>query len=348
MIEKVGPIKNPLTIIAIFAAIAEISGTVVLPFISENNQGIYVWFLIVFPITLILFFFLTLNFNHKVLYAPSDYANEENFVLSLPRGSALEKSFKIDREIADLESGAFPEDVKASEDVKNANSTTVHALAKPSGDDAMLSLSRDKDSNNNSTANDVDPPLSTLTPTAPLVVSDVRSEYSVAEQNLRSLIDESELNEKRIQAVVAGVRRAEEEKRQQYLLLEKLAVDRVAKGLSGELQRDIKIGPGGALVDGVVAVGNEVKILEVAIVRNVNFTTSKILEPLRAIHNSAQNFFGKEISYKIVLILVFEEGMENNLLNLKIASLQAVAGFPFELRLFSRDMLLGNIPANAG
>lgn len=67
MIEKVGPIKNPLTIIAIFAAIAEISGTIVLPFIDKTNQAIYVWFLMVFPILLILLFFLTLNFNHKVL-----------------------------------------------------------------------------------------------------------------------------------------------------------------------------------------------------------------------------------------------------------------------------------------
>ncbi len=45
MIEKIGTIKNPLTSIAIFAAIAEISGTVVLPFIAEANQSTYVWFL---------------------------------------------------------------------------------------------------------------------------------------------------------------------------------------------------------------------------------------------------------------------------------------------------------------
>ena len=101
MIEKVGPIKNPLTIIAIFAAIAEISGTLVLPFIAAANQSLYVWFLMVFPILLILLFFLTLNFNHKVLYAPSDYQNEDNFLRSLPRATLAEKVLKIEAEIAE-------------------------------------------------------------------------------------------------------------------------------------------------------------------------------------------------------------------------------------------------------
>lgn len=103
MIEKVGPIKNPLTIIAIFAAIAEISGTIVLPFIDQANQAKYVWFLMVFPVLLILLFFLTLNFNHKVLYAPSDYQNEDNFLQSLPRASFTEKVQKIQAEIAEAE-----------------------------------------------------------------------------------------------------------------------------------------------------------------------------------------------------------------------------------------------------
>jgi len=101
MIEKIGPIKNPLTIIAIFAAIAEISGTIVLPFIAPENQATYVWFLIIFPILLIILFFLTLNFNHKVLYAPSDYQNEDNFLRSLPRATLAEKALKIEEEIAE-------------------------------------------------------------------------------------------------------------------------------------------------------------------------------------------------------------------------------------------------------
>lgn len=114
MIEKVGPIKNPLTIIAIFAAIAEISGTIVLPFIDQSNQSLYVWFLMVFPILLILLFFLTLNFNHKVLYAPSDYRNEDNFLQSLPRASFTEKVQKIKAELAEAEP-EIPENLQPEE-----------------------------------------------------------------------------------------------------------------------------------------------------------------------------------------------------------------------------------------
>lgn len=79
MTEKIGLIKNPLTIIAIFAGIAEVSGTIVLPFIKYENQLYFVWFLMIFPSLLVIIFFATLNFNHKVLYAPSDFQNEDNF-----------------------------------------------------------------------------------------------------------------------------------------------------------------------------------------------------------------------------------------------------------------------------
>jgi len=80
MTEKIGTIKNPLTIIAIFAGIAEVSGTLVLPFIANENQLLFIYFLIVFPSILIILFFITLNFNNKALYAPSDFKNEEHYI----------------------------------------------------------------------------------------------------------------------------------------------------------------------------------------------------------------------------------------------------------------------------
>jgi hypothetical protein len=77
MLEKIAPVRNPLTIIAIFAGIAEISGTAILPFIAAENQGTYIWFLMLFPAALVILFFGTLNFNHRKLHAPSDFQNEE-------------------------------------------------------------------------------------------------------------------------------------------------------------------------------------------------------------------------------------------------------------------------------
>ena len=103
MVEKIGTIKNPLTIIAIFAAIAEISGTIVLPFIAESNQGTYVWFLMIFPLLLVVLFFLTLNFNHRVLYAPSDYKDEKNFLKSFQPASPTEREEKLRTQVREIE-----------------------------------------------------------------------------------------------------------------------------------------------------------------------------------------------------------------------------------------------------
>lgn len=103
MIDKIAHVKNPLTIIAMFAAITEIGGTVVLPFIEVENQETFVWFLILFPSFLIGAFFLTLNLNHHVLYAPSDFRNEENYLKGLLRASPAERADKLKEEFKDIQ-----------------------------------------------------------------------------------------------------------------------------------------------------------------------------------------------------------------------------------------------------
>ncbi|MCY1403120.1 hypothetical protein D3C76_418670 [compost metagenome] len=74
------PTKNPLTIIAIFAGIIEASALASLPFLDDDSQSIYTWFLVGFPPFLTILFFLTLNFNSKSLYSPSDFSNEQDFL----------------------------------------------------------------------------------------------------------------------------------------------------------------------------------------------------------------------------------------------------------------------------
>lgn len=78
-IDKTAMIKNPLTIIAIFAGIAEISGTVVLPSLADENQAVFMWFVMLFPIYLVGLFFFVLWHKHEVLYAPSDFRDENHF-----------------------------------------------------------------------------------------------------------------------------------------------------------------------------------------------------------------------------------------------------------------------------
>lgn len=91
MIEKIGHIRNPLTVIALFAGIAEVSGTIVLPLLETATQDVYVWFLMGFPCLLVMLFFVTLWFQHHVLYAPSDFRDDKVFAdLFKPRVSSLD------------------------------------------------------------------------------------------------------------------------------------------------------------------------------------------------------------------------------------------------------------------
>ncbi|EOC7184934.1 TPA: hypothetical protein ACPUT0_002701 [Klebsiella pneumoniae] len=76
----VNHIKNPLTIVGIFAGIVEVSANMVLPFLDSTNQSLYIWFLMLFPTGLVVVFFSILNWNHTVLYAPSDFKSDSAFV----------------------------------------------------------------------------------------------------------------------------------------------------------------------------------------------------------------------------------------------------------------------------
>lgn len=115
IMQKIGTVKNPLSVIAIFAGIAEISGAAVLPHIAPESQALYIWFLMLFPFTLIVLFFVTLNWNYKVLYAPSDFENEDNFV-NLQKASYEETFYKLSNEVSELEDVLEPSNDKSVND----------------------------------------------------------------------------------------------------------------------------------------------------------------------------------------------------------------------------------------
>jgi len=103
--KSTSTVSNPLTIIAIFAGLAEIGGTGVLPFIEPDNQRLYIWFLMLFPSLLVTLFFCTLLYDNRVLYAPSDWENEENFFKDkFSKATATEGDQKLQDEIAETES----------------------------------------------------------------------------------------------------------------------------------------------------------------------------------------------------------------------------------------------------
>ncbi|MDF9774912.1 hypothetical protein [Pseudomonas baetica] len=117
MIRK--QITNPMTIIALFAALSETSAAVSLPFLDQEERELYVWFLISFPFYLLLLFFATLNFNYKSLYAPSDFEKGKHFMKVMddagrsekkasgkPPGNSVLETSKNDRQTARTPCGA--------------------------------------------------------------------------------------------------------------------------------------------------------------------------------------------------------------------------------------------------
>ena len=101
-------IDNPLTVVGLFAGIAEIAGTTVLPLVSEPIQNVFIWYVMGFPILLVVLFFITLNFNPKVLYSPSDFTDEKNFMALLTHmtqkvDDAINASPEIEEQIKPVE-----------------------------------------------------------------------------------------------------------------------------------------------------------------------------------------------------------------------------------------------------
>lgn len=81
--DTIKTIRNPLTIIGVFSGVAQTTGVAILPLISEKLQGTFIWFLMIFPILLLILFFVTLFFKSKALYAPRDYKDERDFILMM-------------------------------------------------------------------------------------------------------------------------------------------------------------------------------------------------------------------------------------------------------------------------
>lgn len=76
-------ITNPMTLIAIFATLSETSAAISLPFLDDDDREYYLWFLISFPFYLLLLFFITLNFNYRSLYSPSDFRKGKHFIKTM-------------------------------------------------------------------------------------------------------------------------------------------------------------------------------------------------------------------------------------------------------------------------
>ncbi|MEH3412312.1 hypothetical protein [Phytobacter diazotrophicus] len=139
MANAISLVKNPLTIIAMFAGLAEVSGTAILPWIAEPNQKIYIYFLMFFPTFLVSLFFFTLHKKSESLYAPSDFADERNYMTLIgQKGISITSPLSKDDalNISVLEGGITTE----TNDVADEAENNGHESESTNQDDKYLSV----------------------------------------------------------------------------------------------------------------------------------------------------------------------------------------------------------------
>lgn len=81
--EMPGRVKNPLAMVAIFAAISEVAMAFVITRLSDKLQEVFIWFVMGFPTILVFIFFFILYKKPAVFFSPGDYKREELYVSSI-------------------------------------------------------------------------------------------------------------------------------------------------------------------------------------------------------------------------------------------------------------------------
>lgn len=103
LMEKTEIIRNPLTLLAIFAGLSEVAMTAVLPFLPTENQRIFMYFVMLYPSLLVCGFFYILIWKREALYAPSDFKDDATWleVMRDKERKILEK-YPVERAITSL------------------------------------------------------------------------------------------------------------------------------------------------------------------------------------------------------------------------------------------------------
>ena len=125
-------ISNPLTIIGMFAVLAELAGTIVLPLLKESDiLDKFIWYVMLFPVLLVCLFFYTLWKVPENLYGPTDYSNEDNFIKIMSDKYSVDDSLQnIEDEISNLKEIVQETSSSDSKDNKSEDEFYQHLIDK--------------------------------------------------------------------------------------------------------------------------------------------------------------------------------------------------------------------------
>ena len=303
-----GTVKNPLTVIAIFAGTAEISGTAILPLLEAGAQSTYIWFLMLFPFTLIALFFITLNWNHKVLYAPSDFKDEDHFLDILQKASLKDQ---ID---------VFDEDV--NEGAENIE---------PAADGSSLTEESNQETNLSGQFHlpDDEHPLVTA-------IQQADEESGISTRETREL-------QRKLMAAVHRTSRRDSEMAEK-LVLEKLENE---LGVKIETDMKFEFGNRRYVFDGVARAGNQLTAVEVRFMRDMKMGMDSMfmrtLDRAAELYNSLSDSQRKEFSLIFAIVTDNLDERRLDLIKKRVSSMN----FPAVVKVYDFDNLAGELLSNA-
>jgi hypothetical protein len=115
-----GLTKNPLGIIALFVSLIYGFACLVLSTSISNLHGVnerlpLIWFIIAFPLIILIAFIFLVVKHHEKLYSPSDYRADEAFIQTIGKDKIKERQLK---EVKELEQAEIKENIVEEEHVK--------------------------------------------------------------------------------------------------------------------------------------------------------------------------------------------------------------------------------------
>lgn len=143
-----GLTKNPLGIIALFVSLIYGFACLVLSTSISNLQGDkerlpLIWFIIGFPLIILVVFIYLVVKHHEKLYSPSDYRADDAFIQTIGKDKLKQKQLK---EVKDLEQAKEIENVVESEQINTQierNEKTVERVEEkilPESKEQLLSI----------------------------------------------------------------------------------------------------------------------------------------------------------------------------------------------------------------
>lgn len=340
MSESAKHIKNPLTLISIFAGAAELSGVAILPLIHDPNQAVYINFLIFFPTFIIILFFATLNFNHRALYAPSDYKDEKNFVDPFGRATPEELKRKLAEETREVQADVqdFQSEIveKATSDITTGDASTSQSSINGRDDATVESDANTSVPNQVSESSQIpdSPQTADETPHLSETKADKNGDMeppSVKDNDWRSLhnnIHHSYDHNFPKTTIEKDLKNLNLPKLPNYdpktfdlmepyelehrklmasvALTEKLAVSKLSKALNLDLKADVSFQPHNSAVKYVFDAADyraeEIQVVEVKLFTN-RFDPNRFTDTLLKAHNLSRTFKSKGLTLHLVVVL---------------------------------------------